>query len=72
MFGASGNSLDYFSVKATSTVDFRADNDKNFESLEETSIDLYSSFKSIYLQDRENKIRNSIEDEDEWGNLDNQ
>tara|TARA_B100000900_G_scaffold383920_1_gene372276 strand:- start:975 stop:1721 length:747 start_codon:yes stop_codon:yes gene_type:complete len=72
MFGASGNSLDYFSVKATSTVDFRADNDKNFESLEKTSIDLYSSFKSIYLQDRENKIRNSIEDEDEWGNLDNQ
>ena len=71
MFGASGNSLDYFSVKATSAVDFRADNDKNFESLEKTSLDLYSSLKSIYLQDRENKIRNSIEDEDEWGNLDN-
>ena len=71
MFGASGNSLDYFSVKATGTVDFRADNDRNFESLKKTSIDLYSSLKSIYLQDRENKIRNSIEDEDEWGNLDN-
>ena len=71
MFGASGNSLDYFSVKATGAVDFRADNDRNLESLEKTSIDLYSSLKSIYLQDRENKIRNSIEDEDEWGNLDN-
>ena len=71
MLGASGNSLDYYSLKATSAVDFRADNDKNFESLEKTSLDLYSSLKSIYLQDRENKIRNSIEDEDEWGNLDN-
>ena len=48
-----------------------SDNDKNFESLEKNSLDLYSSFKSIYLQDRENKIRNSIEDEDEWGELNN-
>ena len=71
MFGASGNSLDYFSIKATGAVDFRADNDKNFESLEKNSIDLYSSLKSIYLQDRENKIKNSINDQDEWGSLDN-
>jgi len=71
LFGASGNSLDYYSIKATSAVDFRADNDKNLESLEKNSLDLYSSFKSFYLQDRENKIRNSIEDSDEWGNLDN-
>ena len=71
MLGASGNSLDYYSVKGTSAIDFRADNYKNFESLEKNSIDLYSSMKSIYLQDRENKIKNSIEDQDEWGNLDN-
>ena len=71
LFGASGNSLDYYSVKGTSAVDFRAENDKNFESLEKNSLDLYSSLKSIYLQDRENKIRNSIADEDEWGSLDN-
>ncbi len=71
LLGASGNSLDYYSIKATGAVDFRADNEKNFESLEKNSIDLYSSLKSIYLQDRENKIKNSIEDEDEWGNLDN-
>ena len=71
LFSTSGNSLDYFSIKATSAVDFRADNETNFESLEKNSIDLYSSFKSIYLQDRENKIRNSIEDQDDWGNLDN-
>ena len=71
LFGASGSNLDYYSIKATSTVDFRADNDSNFESLEKNSLDLYSSLKSIYLQDRENKIKNSIESEDEWGNLDN-
>ena len=71
LLGASGNSLDYFTVKGAEDVDFRADNIRNFESLEKNSIDLYSSMKSIYLQDRENKIRNSIEDEDEWGNLDN-
>ena len=70
LFGSSGNNFDYYSLKATTAVDFRADNDKNFESLEKSSIDLYSSLKSIYLQDRENKIKNSIEDEDEWGNLD--
>ena len=33
--------------------------------------DLYSSFKSIYLQDRENKILNSTGSDDSWGNLDN-
>ena len=70
LFGSSGNSLDYYSVKATDAVDFRADNDKNFESLEKNSIDLYSSLKSIYLQDRENKIKNSLK-KDEWENLDN-
>ena len=71
LLSTSGNSLDYYTVKGTTVVDFRADNDKNFENLEKNSIDLYSSLKSIYLQDRENKIRNSIENEDEWGNLDN-
>ena len=71
IFKTSGNALDYYSVKGTAAIDFRADNDKNFESLEKNSIDFYSSLKSIYLQERENKIKNSIEDQDEWGNLDN-
>tara|TARA_X000000950_G_scaffold73992_1_gene92310 strand:- start:313 stop:930 length:618 start_codon:yes stop_codon:yes gene_type:complete len=70
LFGISGNDLDYFSVKGVTAVDFRADNNQNFESLEKNSLDLYSSFKSVYLQSRENKIRNSIEDDDEWGSLD--
>ena len=71
LFGSSGNSLDYYSVKGAGAIDFRADNDGNFESLEKNSLDLYSSLKSIYLQDRENKIENSLKDKDEWENLDN-
>ena len=71
IFSTSGNSLDYYTIKGTSTIDFRADNDSKFQSLKKNSIDLYSSLKSVYLQDRENKIRNSIEDQDDWGNLDN-
>ena len=71
LLGVSGSSLDYYSVKGTTAVDFRSDNLTNFESLEKNSIDLYSSFKSIYLQDRENKISNSTNSDDSWGNLDN-
>ena len=63
--------MDYYSVKFTGAVDFRADNERNFESLEKNSLDFYTSVKSIYLQDRQNKIKNSVEDQDEWGNLDN-
>ena len=72
ILGLSGNNIDYYTVKGTTAVDFRADNINNFESLEKNSIDLYSSLKSIYLQDRDNKIRNSSENsQDDWGNLDN-
>ena len=71
LLGFSGNALDYYSVKGTGAVDFRADNDANLKSLEKNSLDLYSSLKSIYLQDRQNKIKNSIDEQDEWGNLDN-
>ena len=71
LLSTSGNTLDYFSVKTVTAVDFRSDNDKNFQTLEKNSLDLYSSMKSLYLQDRENKIKNSFDDKDEWENLDN-
>ena len=71
LLSTSGNNLDYYSVKGASAIDFRSDNITNFDSLEKNSIDLYSSMKSIYLQDKANKIKNSNEDQDEWGNLDN-
>ena len=71
LFGISGNQFDYLTVKGTATIDFRADNEVNFDSLEQNSIDLYASFKSLYLQNRENKISNSDKSDDDWGNLDN-
>ena len=71
ILGISGNDLDYYTVKGTTAVDFRADQDTNFESLEKNSLDFYSALKSVYLQDRENKIKNSTDGQDEWGNLDN-
>ena len=71
LLGASGTSLDYYTVKTTSAIDFRGDNIVNFESLEKNSIDLYSSVKSIYLQNRESQINNSSISEDDWGKLDN-
>ena len=71
LLSSSGNTLDYYTIRGTTAINFRAENDASFESLEKNSIDLYSALKSIYLQDRENKIKNSIRDVDEWGNLDN-
>ena len=71
ILGISGNDLDYYTVKGTTAVDFRADQDANFESLEKNSLDFYSALKSVYLQDRENKIKNSTDGQDELENLDN-
>jgi phospholipid-binding lipoprotein MlaA len=71
LLGVSGSQLDYLGVKGTTAIDFRADNENNFDSLEKNSIDLYASFKSVYLQNRQNKINNSSEGDDDWGNLDN-
>ena len=71
LFSTSGTSLDYYTIKGATAIDFRADNEANFDSLEKNSLDLYSSLKSIYLQDRDNKIQNSSDVQDDWGNLDN-
>ena len=71
LLSSSGNQIDYLAVKGTTAVDFRADNVTNFDSLEENSLDLYASFKSLYLQNRDNLINNSSDVENDWGNLDN-
>ena len=72
LLGASGNRIDYYANKGTTAIDFRGKNMTNFNNLEKNSIDLYSTFKSIYLQDREKKINNSPESsDDDWGNLNN-
>jgi len=52
------NEADYYISRVMSGVDFRAKNLESFDSLEKTSIDLYASIRSLYLQDRQRKIEN--------------
>ena len=66
----SGNKFDYLGIKTVDAVDFRGKNMTNFESLEKNSLDLYAATKSLYLQNRDKKIKNTSESDDDWGNLD--
>ena len=68
--------VDYYSSKITSGVDFRAKNYDAIENLEKNSIDFYASVKSLYLQDRQQKILNSkkivdTQDDSDWDEIDN-
>ena len=65
----------YFYYRGTGAVDFRAKNIESWNSLEKNSIDLYASVKSIYLQDRKQKIVNSTspvetQDDSDWEEID--
>jgi len=51
--------FDYYASRATTGIDFRAKNIESFENLEKNSMDFYASVKSLYLQDRQQKILNS-------------
>ena len=51
--------FDYYGSRATSGIDFRAKNIESFENLEQNSMDFYASVRSLYLQDRKQKIANS-------------
>ena len=51
--------FDYYGSRATAGIDFRAKNIESFESLEQNSLDFYASVRSLYLQDRQQKIMNS-------------
>ena len=51
--------IDYYGSRATAGIDFRAKNIESFESLEQNSLDFYASVRSLYLQDRQQKIVNS-------------
>ena len=71
------NESDYYFSKIMSGVDFRAKNLESFDSLEKTSLDLYSSVRSLYLQDRRKKIQNLNEvtetlSDDDWEEVDTQ
>ena len=49
----------YLKTKIVSGIDFRAKNLESIENLEKNSMDFYASIRSLYLQDRQQKILNS-------------
>ena len=70
------NDFDYYTSKITSGVDFRAKNYDGINNLEKNSLDFYASVKSLYLQDRQQKILNinklvETQDDSEWQEIEN-
>ena len=68
--------FDYYSSKVMNGIDFRAKNYDSIENLNENSIDFYASVKSLWLQDRQQKILNSKNvtktlDDSDWEEIDN-
>ena len=62
---------DYYMSRGAHALDFRAKNIESFDSIERNSVDFYASVKSLYLQDRNNKINNSkatteTQDDSDW------
>ena len=65
----------FWYYRGTGAVDFRSKNIESFDSIEENSIDLYASVKSLYLQERNKKISNSTsavdnQNDDDWEEID--
>ena len=68
--------VDYYGSKVTGGVDFRAKNFDSIENLQENSIDFYASVKSLYLQDRQQKIANTkkitnTQNDSDWEEIEN-
>ena len=62
---------DYYASKVSSGVDFRAKNYDSINNLKTNSVDFYASVKSLYLQDRQQKILNTkkiinTQDDSDW------
>ena len=49
----------YMKTKVLSGIDFRAKNLASIDNLEKNSMDFYASVRSLYIQDRQQKIKNS-------------
>ena len=69
--------FDYYASRVTSGIDFRAKNYDAIENLEKNSIDFYASVKSLYLQDRQQKILNTnkiieTQDDSDWEEIETQ
>jgi phospholipid-binding lipoprotein MlaA len=68
--------FDYYASRVTAGVDFRAKNYDSIENLQKNSLDFYASVKSVYLQDRQQKILNSNQviesmDDSDWEEIGN-
>ncbi len=68
------NESDYYFSKLAEGVDFRAKNLESFDSLEKNSIDFYATVRSLYIQDRQRKIKNlkvktDTLDDSDWDTL---
>ena len=66
-FGENLGDTVYWSTKGTEITNFRAQNIKSSENLEKNSLDLYSAYKSLYLQRRENLVKNVKRAESQYG-----
>ena len=67
----------YWYYRGTDGIDFRSKNIESIDSLEKNSIDFYASVKSLYLQNRMQKISNEdvsdkSQDDSDWEEIDNQ
>jgi len=67
----------YYYYRGTDAVDFRSKNIESIDSLERNSIDFYASIKSLYLQNRAQKISNlaksdKTQEDSDWEEIDNQ
>ena len=64
----------YVTTEALNGINFRADNIESLDNVEKNSLDFYASVRSLYTQDRENKISNNqrgnieviYKNEEEW------
>ena len=70
------NDMDFYVSKGATGVDFRAKNFDSIENVEKNSLDFYASVKSLYLQDRQQKILNSkkivnTQDDSDWEEIQN-
>jgi phospholipid-binding lipoprotein MlaA len=66
-FGENLGDTVYWSTKGTEITNFRSQNIKSSENLEKNSLDLYSAYKSLYLQRRENLVKNVKRSESQYG-----
>jgi len=69
--------FDYWASRVGAGIDFRAKNLDSFENLEKNSIDFYASVRSLYLQDRQQKITNSnkiteTQNDSDWEEIETQ